>query len=374
MTTPGADATSAAAALRAAHEAWIAAQRDAEMRIREANAPDTSIDRAEGYRYLSRLCTTALWTFVENADPLFPTLYRNADAHKKFGVDNPDNVYLRCALDGSQTYRLWGQRGEAPYVGITVGAEFYGARRAGGRQGTLSQHHLDEFAISGDGGFELTLSPVEQPGNWIPLTPEATGMIVRQTFFEPGTQRRADLHIERVGASGPPPALDPARMAAQLERAATFVTGCTRMFLRMADGWAQRENQLTGTSGESTRHLHGDPDLFYISGYWRLLPDQALVIDVEPAERFLYWGFQLCNYWLESLDYVHHNISINSGQARAGQDGRVRLVVAHRDPGVPNWIDTAGHTEGAMCFRWLLAENDPPIPRVCVVPAAELSG
>ena len=353
-----------------AYDAWLVALREAGEWIRSAEAPATGLDRAEGIRYVTRLASTALSMFVENADPLHPALYVNADAHHKYGVDNPDNVYLRCAVDGGETYRLWGTRGEAPYFGITVGADFYGG--GGARRGTLSQHHLDAFDVDDDGCFELILSPEEHPGNWIRLEPEATGFIVRQTFFDRRSQRPAELFVERIGG-GPPPPLGEDALAAGLERAAAFVRGCTRTFLKMVDAWRRQPNQLTGASGASTRHLHGDPDLYYVSGYWRLAENEALVIDVKPAQRFLYWGFQLCNYWLESLDYEHRNVATNQHLADCDAGGGARLVVAHADPGVPNWIDTAGHREGAMCFRWLLAEDDPPIPEVRVVPVAELS-
>jgi hypothetical protein len=32
-------------------------------------------------------------------------------------------------------------------------------------------------------------------------------------------------------------------------------------------------------------------------------------------------------------------------------DGLCRVVIAHRDPGVPNWLDTAGYPEGLITFR-----------------------
>jgi len=32
-------------------------------------------------------------------------------------------------------------------------------------------------------------------------------------------------------------------------------------------------------------------------------------------------------------------------------------VLAHRDPGHPNWLDTAGHAEGTWCFRWVGAKE-----------------
>ena len=36
-------------------------------------------------------------------------------------------------------------------------------------------------------------------------------------------------------------------------------------------------------------------------------------------------------------------------------DGSFRILVAGRDPGVANWLDTAGHAEGYVMFRWLRA-------------------
>ena len=46
-------------------------------------------------------------------------------------------------------------------------------------------------------------------------------------------------------------------------------------------------------------------------------------------------------------------------------DGSVRLIVAHEDPGVGNWLDTAGHRRGTMCLRWIRASAHPhPTTRV----------
>ncbi len=53
--------------------------------------------------------------------------------------------------------------------------------------------------------------------------------------------------------------------------------------------------------------------------------------------------------------------------------GSVRIVVAHEDPGLPNWIETAGHHQGTMCFRWIRADEHPQ-PQTRVVKLAELRG
>jgi hypothetical protein len=52
-------------------------------------------------------------------------------------------------------------------------------------------------------------------------------------------------------------------------------------------------------------------------------------------------------------------------------DGSFRIVVAHQDPGVPNWIDTAGHDHGIMGLRWVRADASP-LPSCRVVNVAEI--
>ncbi len=110
----------------------------------------------------------------------------------------------------------------------------------------------------------------------------------------------------------------------------------------------------------------GDPDLYYSGGYWKVAPDESLVIEFTPPEC-VYWGFLLCNYWTESLEYRYRPVSTNKHRATLRGDGSVKIVVAHRDPGLPGVtrIDTEEHREGTMTLRWLLAETNPiPVPRV----------
>jgi hypothetical protein len=41
-------------------------------------------------------------------------------------------------------------------------------------------------------------------------------------------------------------------------------------------------------------------------------------------------------------------------------DGRYRVVIAHRDPGVPNWLDTSGLREGMIATRYIRTADVPP--------------
>ena len=110
--------------------------------------------------------------------------------------------------------------------------------------------------------------------------------------------------------------------------------------------------------------FRSDPNITYYHSHWALAPDEALVIDAVPPPCE-HWNFQLNNYWMESLDYRYHTIHTNKHLASYRPDGSVRIVVAHDDPGVPNWISTVGHTSGTMSFRWIRAEATPePSTRV----------
>ncbi len=47
-------------------------------------------------------------------------------------------------------------------------------------------------------------------------------------------------------------------------------------------------------------------------------------------------------------------------------------MIAHRDPGVPNWLATEGHNLGTIFWRFVLPEAPPDAIACKVVKLAEL--
>src|SRR5262245_35058788 len=144
-------------------------------------SPSSALDRAEGFRYLSRLTRAALETFVEYADPLAPVLHRPVHETAKIGADNPDNYYQHATLSGAHEYRITGVRGTIHYLDFATqssGVASSGNSRQGG--------HLDaaDLEIGPDGRFEILLSCERKPGNWLAMTPDTTALIVRQTYLD----------------------------------------------------------------------------------------------------------------------------------------------------------------------------------------------
>ena len=328
--------------------------------LREGS-PRDPFDRAEGFRYLSRLTRVALESFIEFADPRAPVLRRPAHETVKIGADNPDNHYQSAAISGRFRYRLRGTRGTVPYLGFGTYAGNYGSS---GRSGQTGYLEAKDLRIEPDGCFEIVLSCEEQPGNWLRMEPETSSLIVRQTFQDRSRETIAELQLERLGAEGPPEPLTPEFLDRGLAAASSYVVGTASLFADWAEGFARRANQLPRFDPTVASAAHGDPNICYFHGYWELAPDEALVIEVTPPPCE-YWNFQLNNHWMESLDYRYHTIAVNNRQARLREHGSVRIVVAHRDPGADNWIETAGHRRGTMCLRWVGAHEHPePTTRV----------
>lgn len=343
--------------------------------------PTDPLTQAEGYRYLSRLTRAGLEAFVEYADPRAPVLRRMIHETAKMGSDNPDNYYQNATIDGTLTYRISGTRGTVDYLGFGTQEGNYGQ---GGQMPTTGYVEASDLQIADDGTFELIVSasrpwPEGQDGNWLPMTTDTGLLIVRQTFADRTTEVPADLHIAlydpAVGAGNdqappPPEPLTAAQLDAGLGKASLLVAGASMLFAKWAHDFAEHTNELPMFDPEKSTKAGGDPNIIYYHSYWRLRADEALVIDAEIPECEA-WNFQLDNHWLESLDYRYSTIHVNKHTAKYRPDGSVRIVVAHTDPGVPNWLHTAGHDCGGMTFRWIRAQ-DHPQPRTRVVPVARV--
>ena len=93
---------------------------------------------------------------------------------------------------------------------------------------------------------------------------------------------------------------------------------------------------------------------------FELEPDEALIIENHIRLKPQYIGFQVGNLWGESIEYANQIGSLNGHQTTVDADGIIRIVLAHSDPGVPNWVDTTGHREGFMTPRWTYSETPAP--------------
>jgi hypothetical protein len=326
--------------------------------------PSDPMNRAEGWRMLTRLLRAGLETRMEYGRASEPALICTCHETMKIVAENPDNHYLSASLDGKYDYRIWGTRGEAKWISFNL---FSGGGFGGGGPGTGNTLHEEQMHVEPDGSFEVIISQQEHPGNWLRSEAETRSLAVRQTFLDRPHQRHAEMHIERIDTiptTNDP--ITPAEVYSSLLFAGYYMKGVAQIGANWATRQAQWPNVFTDEAEIAETDKFKDPQIKWHQAYFDLTEDEALVVEVTPP-ACEYWMVALHNHWLETLDYVRHQATLNCNTAQLEPDGSVRFVVAATDPGVPNWLDTAGHSCGTVGVRWVGPDVIDVLPATKVV-------
>ena len=415
MNTKSGDAKEA---LRAAWDEMIHVLEHARDAIDQPDlmpAPDNDRNLAEGYRYLMGFVHAA----VERAfhdDPQRPQFRNALSVITRATLDNADAVYFYTPIDGRQHYLIRGNAGDSSHwrgektVSSLPKAPHYLIFEASsgclaGDSGDLSElrpgmktqtGRLDSslIQVNPDGSFDILLAP-EQPadynGNFIStlkvidkahptdpaVQPEryATYVSGRQLFNDWESEEAIHLEITQLGNEGShAPAYSPERAAQEIRHFGEIVQNQMvfwNAFWTIPMGtYGERPgtipgigfkrnafNQINAASGATGGGMSTN---LYAGGIFELESDEALIIENRIQLQPHYVGFQLGNLWGESMEYANQIGSLNGHQMSVDPDGVIRLVIAHRDPGVPNWLDTSGHPEGFMSPRWAYSTTPDP--------------
>ncbi len=317
-------------------------------------------------RHLARQLVLALQGEIEHGDPAFPTFHRYEEPWAQWGGPNPDNVYTRAAIAPDATYRI---SGNVAGVRAAIFSVVEGDMHLG-RYGVFGEQTLADLDVGLDGELELWISPDRHEGNWIASNPDARLLLVRQYQCDWERDRIATFTIERVDRRGvAPPAPTATQLGVALERAAEWID-------KSVEYWCTYVERARATLPHNAvappgTPKGGAPNIAYGAGWWELAPDQALVVTTECPDAD-YWGWTAHHrFRLDSGDFANRQTSLNLAQAFVDDDGRVRIVVAANDPGVPNWIDTEGRTEGMLVYR-SVGTRSRPVPDARLVPIADV--
>jgi hypothetical protein len=340
------------------------------------------LDVVEGFRYVTEVLSGASEFFMEG-DPEHPRMAPIVSPARKMQGDNPDAIYHFAQIRGDRSYRVFGVRGEEAYISFTVHSE---AVDGGFNGRVLADINDSQFTFAPDGSYEIVFStekPADVGANWVQLDPDARMIIVRSYFLREHSAQNdptvaVRIGIEALGDVAPPPPLDDATFAARLRAGVAFLRQTTvgqplpgtpspAPFMadepnHVGEPWSFRNAGVDAA---------GAVDIFYSMGRWDLGPDDALVMrGTIPPSRFT--NVMLWNRHMQTLEYVHRRSSVNSAQIAYEPDGSYTIVIAHRDPGVANWLDTGGHRVGTIFWRYLLPESDPAMAECDVVPVDSL--
>ena len=337
-------------------------------------------DIAEGQRLVLHLLNSGLNFWLE-ADPARPVFTSYVAPARKLLGDNPDALYYFAPIRGDGRYRIRGNLAGATFTSFTIEGG-----SGDGNAAARSTAALDDNSLQADaeGNYEIIVS-ADKPaaGNWLPLEPGA-GQITTRHYFESRNcivnQTAFEVPVSIEALDPPPisPAPDDAEIARRIDNVSRYVRAMMTMTLAGAASGQARPawfsvipntfsapGQWLSETGYGNLHAH------YAAAPFVLMPDEALLIEGSlPQCRFA--NLVLWNRYMQTFDSARRQVSLNRAQMKLGKDGRYRIVLAHRDPGLPNWLDTEGRSSGLMYWRFLLASTDVPTPAARVVKFADL--
>lgn len=332
---------------------------------------ESELERMEGLRAIGRtaaLCLELNLDVVAEA----PRFFAMATPERFVGGPNPDGTYYLSMLDGGRAYRVGGERGTTAYLGFQVLA---GRGLAPRRMATYVSDR--DLVTSADGRFSFVLaatepSAAELAGDpWVEMPEDASALVVREYISAREAETGARLRIEALKPAGPPTTRDDA-IAEQLTSAAWTMAKLMTLHRTVMPELLEKPNRFFSAEAAALGSENTTPDNLYMIGSFQLGEDEALAIDLEPPKT-RYWSATLESVWHECIEPRRRSSSITNAGVAARPDGKVRLVVAHRDPGVPNWLDTGGRRRGFVTLRWLDNPSAPPV-ETGVVPLAEAGG
>ena len=320
---------------------------EAERLVREAPHIETEADLLEGLQYLAggiAACTHLAFDY----DRDHPFLQSGTGPFTKMGLDNPDTLYFGTRVQAGREYLVTGTRGTTTDLSFQLLGGEYTDDNVPDSETAFDDRQLD---IGANGDYEWR------------FTPAANAQLVIREVYNDWSAQRGKVAIARADTAGtaPPP------LTNELIEKRFAVAG--KQLVQRIKTWLQFPQwfymNIPVNTMVAPRLTPGGLATQYSSaGHFELAPDQALVITL-PATDAPYLGFQLGSLWYVSLDYINHQTSLNGTQAQVDADGKIRIVVADRNPGVTNWVETLGHRKGFLQFRWQrisrqLTEADGP--------------
>jgi hypothetical protein len=324
---------------------------------------DPQIRQEVGRLMLEALTSSALDVIGGDGD--HPSFLPQIGQVLDVGQPNADTIYRVARVTPGGTYRLRGMRGSLRLANIG---------QVGARPGpTRVYHDLNALQVDSLGRFDVLLSPVRPAGydgDWWQLEPSTTKLLLRLVSDDWSRERDPTITIERIDQ----PVGRPRRSAADLEQRLRSLPGATAFIAQLfIDHVEQLRSQgyVNKLRVFDTAQLGGLTGQFYYEGAYDLRDDEALIVEAKVPAHCVYRSIILTNEIYETTDWYDNQSSLNDSQAQPDSDGVLRIVVSERDPGVANWLDTAGYSRGVIQGRWTSC-SEQPVPNVRKVALTDL--
>ncbi|MET0986795.1 MAG: DUF1214 domain-containing protein [Steroidobacteraceae bacterium] len=322
--------------------------------------PEDPQARQDLLRWQHEMISQAFFA-LQYQDPKYPDFWPMFNQVYPYAFANPDDSYYQAVVEDTGVYRISGVRGTTRIVDFEIGSGLFIPYGKGSLAPTLAHYDLDTVKIGKDGRFEVVLSPArpkDWKGDWWQLDSGATFIWVRQRAYDWKNEVDGRFAIERLDVP-----------AARPRKSATEVAEGLRQLPKWAANWEQFRQtwtkrlydrglvnkvaplDLSSTGGIKTQS--------YLQGMFDVQADEALILETEIPAQCRYWSFHLADENTDTLDWMNRQTQLNGLTARRDADGKLRIVIAAKDPGVPNWLDVVERRHGMIVGRWLSCSSYP---------------
>ena len=320
--------------------------------------PDDPEYRADVYRQIMMQLSYGYFAFfhadAEHPDwaPLWNPVYTLQP--------NPDDIYLYCPIRSDLRYRISGNRGTVYMITFNTQAALPGLPGPIDHTGEFYSDLDDgDLQIDAGGNFEILVSaekPEGYAGNWLRIKPGAIALMTRYRSYDWLNEVDPQMSIECLNPVELKKRLSPEEILDRIRQMAAMPVAATSLFYGM-------QNAVKANVGvnvfEPSRYGGALSRQIYIPAVFEFEEDEALILESDLPKVRGYWNFQLNDPYFNAIEYVYRLSSTNGHFAQVASDGRFYAVVSLRDPGVPNWLDTAGFKQGTIYGRWYDCDSHP---------------
>lgn len=259
----------------------------------------------------------------------------------RWGIDNPDSIYRVIPISGAERYEIRGRVGEHRMTEnyFTLWDDSMGT------EALLNGHDL---VTEADGSFVVTVDaePAGDRPNHVRSTEPSHEFYIRDVLLDWAVDDPNWLEVVRLG---PAPSRGPLDADELAERAATYLHTFADFSAGLAKGMTMgRPNRFhlahSADTGGALRNQ------VYVGGHFQLADDEAFVIDVHDGGA-AYFTVPISNVWGTTMGIRDRTGSLNKAQSEPNADGSWTYVISNEDPGVHNWVDPCGLSEGILTLR-----------------------